>query len=172
MKAITKPIKQEIPYTPEIGDILSGAEFIKRTTPELEDFYEWNYFPANSANLNVWESLKKFGIDISELRRTVEYQCPWSNNRFYHFLPIVVIANDLKLYRECFHGDDYMFLGKDMGVTDKYVFDLNEIHKSMMGHGYTEFTLPIDGHGKWIKVLVELENHDFLFGYCWEWYNK
>jgi len=170
-----KAIIQKKPYVPEIGDILSGSEFIVRKVKNDEKL--GNFIFANAISHNPWITLKKLDIDAEQLKKEFEYKDPFTDNTYYHFIPLAIIVKDVNVYRKGRYSSkdcDYLFdveWNTSFVCKDKHP-ELNSISKSMLGHGYTDGTLPNDGDGKHIEVLIELDNGDFLFGYCWEWYNK
>jgi hypothetical protein len=170
-----KPVIQKKPYKPEIGDILSGGEYLLKKVGSKDKLGDVIF--ACAADRNPWESLKKTDIDIDPLKKAFKYECPYTGNIFYHFIPAaIVIKSDVKVYRKTPLDDkdyDFMFdLDWVKNILKDHHPELDEISQSMLGHGYTYGTLPTDGIGGWIEVLIELDNGDCLFGICWEWYNK
>jgi hypothetical protein len=170
------PIIQKKPYTPDNGDILSGGKYIVRKVKNIEDL--GSLLSATALSNNPWKSLKMLNVETEHIRKAFQYLCPYTDNKYYHFIPAaIVIKNGVDAYRKPNYEDksfDYLF---DLDWVTNCVFQhkhphLNSIGKSMLGHGYTDGTLPNDGHGNHIEVLIELDNDDYLFGYCWEWYNK
>jgi hypothetical protein len=176
-----QPITQVKPYKPEFGDILSGGEYLVRKVKNKEDLGD--YLWVGTFGNNPWHAIERLGIDSTKLKAIFRYSCPFTDNVYYHFIPVVVILkNGEKTYRKTFEdanggpstGFDYLFdLEWSRGLTIKGVLpEANTIQMTMLGHGYTDGTLPNDGSGDFINVLIELDNGDFLFGHCWEWYNK
>lgn len=174
-----KPVKQTTPYKPEIGDILSGGEYLVRKVENKEKLED--YLWIGTFGNNPWHAIERLGVDSKELRESFRYECPFTKNTYYHFIPVVlVVKNGVEQYRDKFEVDN------GSGEHNDYLFDLewtkkmsggvlpeaSSIQMSMLGHGYTVGTLPSDGWGDFINVLIELDNGDFLFGHCWEWYNK
>ena len=176
-----KPVIQKNPYKPDCGDILSGGEYLVRKVDYKEKLgdYLWISLFGN----NPWNALERLGIESKELKETFKYKCPFSDNIYYHFTPVVLVLNNgVDSYRKYYEEQNGI---KDPLYTD-YLFDTKwgrrlsmevlpeatTIQMAMLGHGYTEGTLPSDGSGDFINVLIELDNGDFLFGHCWEWYNK
>lgn len=174
-----KPVIQKQPYKPEIGDILSGGEYIVRQVgnkEKLEDYLFIGVFGNNP-----WHALERLNIDSTKLKEAFKYKCPFSENIYYHFVPVaLILKNGVDSYRNFYEEQN------GEGMYSDYLFDLewikqmsqdvlpeaNTIQMAMLGHGYTDGTLPSDGSGDFINVLIELDNGDFLFGHCWEWYNK
>jgi hypothetical protein len=178
---VIKPIKQTTPYKPEIGDILSGGEYLVRQVANKEKLE--NYLWVATFGNNPWHAIERLGIDSKELKEAFRYKCPFTDNIYYHFVPVaLVIKNGVDQYRKKFEEDNG---SKDSNYND-FLFDLewtkrmsggvlpeaNTIQMAFLGHGYTDGTLPSDGAGDFVNVLIELDNGDFLFGHCWIWYNK
>jgi hypothetical protein len=170
-----KPIIQNSPYVPDCGDILSGGEYIVR---KVKDSEEMGRFISYGFSVNPWVSINRMGIDVENLKNVFKYICPYTGNIYYHFLPLAIILSDnsdVNFYRiPPYNTPDWDFFF-DLSWNKCKIYgdyEMSSIAESMLGHGYTDYTLPSDGSGKFIKVLIELSNGDFLFGYCWEWYNK
>lgn len=170
------PVVQRKPYTPKTGCILSGGDFIVKKVEKTDVLGQVIF--ACAAERNPWVSLKSMGVNSDPLVEAFKYECPYTGNTFYHFIPVaIVIKNDVDAYRKSpydLKDFDYMF---DLDWINNDLLrgqhpELNTISESMLGHGFTTCTLPTDGDGGWIEVLIELDNGDYLFGVCWEWYNK
>jgi len=174
LRPLIKPITQKRPYKPDCGDILSGGEYLVRMVKDKEDL--GNLLGANIVSQNPWSSLKRLGIDTESLKKAFKYHCPYTGNIYYHFIPAAILVKSVEPYRKYPYDEidwDWAFdLEWNRERTKEGHPELNNVGESMLGHGYTEGTLPSDGSGSFIKVLIELSNGDYLFGYCWEWYNK
>lgn len=171
-----KPVKCEKPYIPETGDIISGGEYIAKRVLKKEVLGPVIF--AYAVERNPWKSLKGMGIDTTSLEEAFKYECPYTGNTFYHFIPAaIIIKNDVKVYRKPpYDSKDYNYAFDLEWINESILKgqhpELGSIAESMLGHGYTSYALPTDGDGGWIEVLIELDNGDYLFGVCWEWYNK
>lgn len=159
-----KPIIQKQPFTPDYGDILSGGEYLAREVKGSEII--GNFLSTQAINNDPWETLTALSINVAPLKKAFQYSCPYTRNTYYHFIPLAILlidGHDIDMYRKGYESPSWDF-----------AFNLKWSKQccSMLGHGYTDGTLPSDGSGKHIKVLIELDNGDFLFGYCWLWFNK
>lgn len=169
------PMTQKNPYKPECGDILSGGEYLVKKVENKDKIGD--YLFISTFGNNPWNAIERLGIHSKPLKQAFRYECPFTKNTYYHFIPVALVLNNgVEQYKKEFKDNpdvDYLFDTKwakslSMGVLP----EANTIQMSMLGHGYTEGTLPSDGGGDFINVLIELDNGDFLFGHCWEWYNK
>ena len=48
----------------------------------------------------------------------------------------------------------------------------SEVTTAILGHGYTDGTLPSDGFGHHELACLELENEDLVVGWLYVWFNK
>lgn len=177
-KPTIKPVVQKKPYKPEIGDILSGGEYLVKKISNKDRLGPFIF--STTISRNPWESLRQMGIDVDPLIKVFKYECPYTNNIYFHFIPAAILLenkNKAKVYRKPPLDDkswDFMF-NVDW-INDNLLRgahpELDPISLSMMGHGYTKGTLPTDGNGGFIETLIELDSGDHIFGLCWEWYNK
>jgi len=177
-----KPVVQKKPYKPDIGDILSGGEYIKTNvhfgaTVDFKTIFGGigkGFIPLYR---NAWQRLEEMNVEVVNLEKAFQYKCPYTENTYYHFMPVAIIINhdsNVEQYRQpnfahSFH--DYLFDLEWILHMDKMP-EIDDIGRSMLGHGYTSGTLPSDGSGRFINILIELDNKDHIFGHCWEWYNK
>lgn len=118
------------------------------------------------------------------------YACPFSANEYYWFLPTYIATNDYSPYKEALkrtrkiHVDGEHCMGEgpiafDSGFQkwsvegqDTMVEGMSGVERALLGHGFTTYTLPSDGHGDIVDAYLELENGDKIAGLLWEWYNK
>ena len=176
-------IKQDNPWKPHIGDVLSGGEYIKCLlhSPGLPDLLEFKVIGLKWIANHGWVALEKLGIAITPAI-AFSYECPFvDGNHHYHFLPHFVLVNDLEVYKE--HSSDWPDMVLDRDWLVKYHLHSNlvlaeaqiqpsPIDLTIRGHGYTSMTIPSDGHGKWALACLELSNGDLVVGWLWIWYNK
>lgn len=171
-------VKPQPPFTPEIGDFLFGPEFIHSyITKEETKAKDFLLFPL--IFMNYWHpfsTLKKLGIDASELRTSCKYQCPFRHNTtFYGVFPFAIKTNDSKIYRQndfALEAFDYAFdLEWQQRCIDQ-LMSVDQFSRAFMGHGFTDGTLPFDGGNSIVNVKLQLTNGDFILAHTWEWYNK
>jgi hypothetical protein len=176
---VVKPIKQTSPYKPEIGDILSGGEYLVRKIGNKEKLEDYLY--VSTFGNNPWHALERLGIFAEEIRQAFRYKCPFSDNIYYHFIPVaLVVKNGTQQYRDKLEKDNGPTVNYDFMFDLKWIKDMshgvlpeaNSVQMAFLGHGYTDGTLPSDGFGEFENFLIELDNGDFLFGHCWVRYNK
>jgi hypothetical protein len=164
------PVIQSKSFEPDLGDILYGANFISGHIKD-KNILDLKKLPICLYNDgNPWVVLpNRFKIDARNLEKAVQYKCPYTRNIFYWILPHALI---LKKNSVEYYG----------GNKDQYAFDLEwwknlsnnpgKIVMSLLGHGYTEGTLPCDGVNSIELVTIDLDNGDQLLAFCWFWYNK
>jgi hypothetical protein len=169
-RIMIKPAKNNQSYSPDNGDILYGSRYVLNEV-KIEDAEHMDRLPICFYNTgNPWISLpKRLGIDADELKKAVEYDCPYTKNKYYWILPtyLVLTSNTVKYYNG--KPDDFEF---DIDWWKRSDIKPNSIQLALLGHGYTNGTLPCDGSGAIKLVLVSLDNGDALLCYCWIWYNK
>jgi len=165
------------------GDILYCDEYIFGL---VEDSDKEKMIPLMNPFITMpWKTMRKFGIEgTQELREEAIYCCPWTDNKYYWFVPYALIVNgspdvykpietpshnafydyclDLKWHAQYFKEDDL----KPNKILP------NGIQAALLGHGYTSFTFPSDGDGKIFEAKIKLKNGDFIAGFIWVWYNK
>jgi hypothetical protein len=176
MTKIIQPTIRTNPYSPDCGDILDeGKKYILRKVENKEDLGDFVFLSCFSND--PWEALKVLNISRVDLQFSFKYKCPWSENWYYHFIPVaLVLKNGVEQYRTDNLKNssfDYAFDSSwAKQFTNGVLPEADSIQMAFLGHGYTYGTLPCDGNGDLINVLIELDNGDMLFGHCWEWYNK
>lgn len=156
-----------------IGDILYGDKYMvgrfshRKNKNELiknKDIFYLDF----SGHYNTW-NLFEDNISLEFM-----YECPFvEGNRYYWFVPNVILTDDIKKYDE-YITHHLKNIAYDMEwIKQKYNYNARgEIHDSLLGHGYTDGTLPIDGHGYIDLLDAELDNGDMVIGHGWIWYNK
>ena len=170
----------------DIGDILfprdAGMWFSKFKRDQLTGralIFMAQVYP------NSWTSFGMLGGD-SNFRLNVMYQCPWSDNLYYWFVPVVLITKNVDSLADWLEDSKVPNYKRDMimdtGWTERMVvnefFDENDsldptgVQRIDLGHGYTTGTLPNDGSGSLHDGTVALNNGDMLAGKVWVWYNK
>ena len=143
---------------------------------------------------NTWVALERLAIDLQcTFRQMVAYKCPFSDNRYYWFVPCAVFTDNVEWWVDRVEGS--IQLGRDYALDVEWqrnvfngcrqrthpggcnpilakTFPLSDIDKAFLGHGYTDFTYPNDGDGHLHPAVVSLSNGDYLGGTVWVWYNK
>jgi hypothetical protein len=164
------PILPLKPFNPDLGDILYGGDFISGHIKD-KNILDLKKLPVCLYNEgNPWNVLPgRFKISAMNLEVKVRYECPYTGNTFYWLVPYALILKENSV--EYYGGD-----------KDQYPFDLEwwknlfnhptQIMMSLLGHGYTEGTLPCDGGNSIELVTIDLDNGDQLLAFCWFWYNK
>lgn len=168
-----KIIPKDKPYTPDIGDILYGNKYVSSACDpkSVTDFLVLTGY-------HLWKSLSYFNIDYEQCMKDFEYQCPFSGNLYYWFVPVaLIIRNGSDKYRPATptpnYEDDYRLDVEWHSSILKHDLEKpNNMVRSFLGHGYTNGTLPSDGSNCLHSVLLNLDNGDSIFGFCWIWYNK
>jgi len=201
-----KLIKHEAPEpVDKIGDTLRPLEGWKNKltstgggwfSAPLQEV--WESKPLIDLTLlmhHPWKALKVAGIDDAGLQEAVTYECPYTDNRYFWFLPLYIFTDDVPGWVDRIGGDKFLFGSKYVKNVDwqrkvfndareaDYMdretvdfpneFPLSQIDKAMLGHGYTTGTRPGDGHGELLPCTVALEGtKDYVGGSVWVWYNK
>lgn len=168
-----KTIKAKKQYKDEIGDILYGKEYISGKIKEIPE--EYNVLPFFFSN--PFKSLKIFGVDIEIFEKKFQYECPFSDNKYYWFVPSFLLVRDSNVYRKNKDIDrnfDYLFDSDFQKMYNEHRLEdgPDKVVNAFLGHGYTTFTLPSDGHGNVDLVSINLDNDDKIVGHCHIWYNK
>jgi hypothetical protein len=158
------------------GDILCGQTFIiKQPIIDLSAGHD-KLLPLCMTS-DPWITLARYNVDASDLKTMLEYECPFSDNKYYWFIPnLILIKNDVEIYRQgklkSKEYDYYFDTAFMKQMHGDRLFELDEVQRAFLGHGYTDGTLPSDGSGKLERAAVALENGDFLLGRTWLWFNK
>lgn len=174
-----KIIRQKKPVKPEIGDILYGQRYaFAWWEKEKESLKSYEWITLADISVNRWRALERLGIDISKVQEEFIYECPFHNgNKYYWFIPSILLSRDVNKYRKN-PNDKYSreAIAFDQEWINKMfkqeTYHEDNIVKSMLGHGYTDCTLPYDGNGQIELVVLELNNGDFIMGPIWVWFNK
>jgi hypothetical protein len=160
----------------DTGDLLCGQVFIiKQPVMDLSPGHD-KLLPLMMTS-DPWITLTRYNVDAGDLKTMLEYECPWSDNRYYWFMPnLILVRKDVGIYRQGRLKDkeyDYYFdTAFIKHIHGHNIFELDNVHRAFLGHGYTDSTLPSDGSGRLEKAAVALENGDFLLGWTWIWFNK
>jgi hypothetical protein len=153
----------------EMGDILFGEEYFSE--PPEECFKNKPFIPLRET---PWVILTKLGVDVEPLRSKLIYECPWTPNKYWWFVPMVLFCDDPKEWLKVAGLPDY-WTGVRWGGPDKSVdvFSMGNIHRALAGHGYTSSTLPSDGHGSMSKAVVHTTVPGvWIGGSVWVWFNQ
>ncbi len=170
-------------YKPEFADIFSTKDFIagKVEKKDIEHPILLSLFGNH-----IWRVLDRFEIDYKELKEKVKYECYLTGNTYYNFLPFMILCgHGSHAYRGLstfgkhaydMHFDEEWTKNQILCLNDddeeEYWKKPSKIQTSMLGHGYTECTLPSDGSNEIDVCYANLSNGDALAGFIWLWYNK
>ena len=87
--------------------------------------------------------------------------------------PYLAMALDSDWMKQCHFGIYSEDSGaRDTGKITRWPIEMSGIQQAMAGHGYTNCTLPCDGHGRSEPMCLLLSNDDLLAGWLWVWFNK
>jgi len=160
------------------GDILYGGEYLtliegdsteklKRNVDKFVGDKKWivPYMPIG----DPWTNLYNAGVvNARQIRDSMIYECPFNEgDRYYWAIPVVLCASNPDDYHQI--PNENSLFGREFPYTRiKCAHD----NSHYLGHGYTDGTLPMDGHGETRLAKTNLSNGDFLLMVTWEWYNK
>lgn len=170
---VIRPILAEPCAEPEYGNILYGSEYIW----DIEKIESLNNPETKFISLrspNPWEAAKRLNVNADTLKESLLYECPFIHgNKYFWMIPTaIVVCEDIKQYRKPNYSSsmlDFMF---DNKLSLNSLRELDVIQKTMLGHGYTYFTLPDDGVNELKEFTINLNNGDKLLMSGWVWYNK
>lgn len=176
-------VKAKFPHTPDIGDYMFGEEYLMAKPVKL--LQKCNMVALTHFALNPFNALENMGVDTGTLlkfMRDVTYHSdPFAPHRAaFGVVPEVLLTQDVEVYdlktvtyKEMLKDTDWnrKFSYEDYAKGDD-VSRPQQWARALMGSGYTEGTLPSDGHGQIEYGYVGLSNGDALRCYVWEWYNK
>lgn len=176
-------VKQKEPYTGEgYGEyVLAHYQIAKPPQPYMDAAHPlplsfWSYRPS--------KAMLDMGIDLTAVktltRQPMVMEDPFSGWKALHFVPTLILSRDIDAYN--FDGTAHfreMALDKDWMRNQTYreYFEDGKLRpgngeRGMMGSGYTNGTLPCDGHPGLRHCYIDLSNGDTLLGFQWVWYNK
>lgn len=176
MRSIIKPQKC---YVPNNGDLLWWRDYFLPFNKKV--FKRKQIIMLSMIGVNTWKVL----IDLrilpeawvkEQLDTKLTYVCPWFKHKYYAVMPIAILSDNVsKFYPEKLQPSMDMIFDQDW-VQKMYMkkksFYVNNLTEAQLGHGYTYGTLPDDGIGKKIDLLLNMGEGDFIVARTWEWYNK
>ena len=188
-------IKHEkaVPVT-DIGDILKPfSNWEKKNTLTGAGWYSkvpeevWKdkpFIPIPWINRHSWNALKILGIDAERFQKVITYECPWTQNQFWWYLPMYLFTDELEMWLD--RCDPYRVTSwtRDIILDVEHMqhhysfhdtensFETGNVDEALLGHGYTEGTMPNDGHGSLYDATLTLSNGDYIGGKVWVWFNK
>jgi hypothetical protein len=180
-----KIVQWENPTLPDdIGDFLypKGDKWFSNVPDEV-----WIDKPfALIPGCNSWSVLKRIGVDVSSFIEGIKYQCMYTGNTYFWFVPQYIFCADVEFWIsrffsekvcnryqfEMYRDQEWMRYHMMRKEDNTPVFDIGKISESMLGHGYTDFAGPSDGYAGLVSAVVNLSNGDYLAGNVWCWYNK
>lgn len=181
MIKITKLQKVEDPN--QIGDILYGADYVQiESFDNIKNLIDsWYILPLSLLRGNSWRALKLLGIE--DMSGAFKYNCPYvEGNVYYWFVPLYLLYNNADVYKDVLKHEYF----RDSNWHKKYIIGwideeptsdregllITKVERSMLGHGFTDSTLPNDGDGELNFATMRLSNDDLILGKVWVWYNK
>ena len=184
-------VKPEKPYVPKNGDIDIYGDHHEYLAPlDWDEIKVKNPIPivgSCSFSLNPWRALFEAGIEekgILTLKSMSLNFCPCADMNYYAIVPVAILAKDSTVYVK-----DNMFANMlndaewnrqnwIVEYDDPY-YDpkcaeshLSAIHRAILGSGYHDGILPLDGSHGLILATIPLDNGDKIIVVAWEWYNK
>lgn len=174
MISIKKPRKR---IHADYSDILFGHDFLHEIRVKIEKL------EGQKAVAVPWDMGFSFlapHIDVKEWAAACVYQCPYiEGNRFFWMYPLAILTEDETRYGVDANSRDFSkrpwlvkVIKVDATDIDEYDCELHKDLLSLMGHGYTDFTLPSDGSRSLVHGTVLLDNGDRILVACWLWHNK
>jgi len=182
----------------EFGDILKPFKDWRSTStgagwfskPPEEVWKDKTFLDLWYVLADPWRALDRLGIGgVVHFKSSVAYTCPYSTNVYYTFVPQYVFTDDVEaLIKDnpaaTFSGfvrdqayqrqlfNDRRCNPHNEAAGPEHRFPFGALTESFLGHGYTDGTLPHDGHGKLMPATVALSNGDYIGGTVWVWFNK
>jgi len=170
--------KAERPYDPEYGDLVclwdnkDANLYLETPTDPPEN----EVLPLAVLHPNPWDALVYLDIDAKQIM--VNYLCPYTKYASWAVVPVALCSEDL-------HGKYKERIEKRFGRQDYWLdheyhkemwgdkrWQPSEIHRLMLGSGYTSGTRINDGSRSVDATRVWLSNGDYLWVYLNVWHNK
>jgi hypothetical protein len=156
------------------GDILYGEHYLKNLPSSLKKLAKGKKLaiPVDFNEPNAWKVLHNVGVtNAFDVMQEATYRCPFiKDNKYFWFVPQLIITSDISKYENIQpHWRDTEFL-ITQGCLDKN-WILQDPY-NMLGHGYTDFTLPTDGSSGRSIAIMELDDGDIVVVATQVWYNK
>lgn len=177
---MVKILKSSKKNNHSVGDILYGVDYVDSIS--IPTKIDWKNKPIlflDGISPNTWEALTILNIDFAEFKSKVSYQDPYSNNTYYWQFPIGIQTSDLIKYAQCKRNGSHVLSSIYPWLFDAdYIgnmyknLEIGKISKTLLGHGYTSYTLPDDGSNSLDFGTINLDNGDQLICAIWIWYNK
>jgi hypothetical protein len=170
-----KLVKSTSPIQDENGDILSGSAWMNEWITENLLNQRQGFF-LGPFSQNPWQALSILEVDYSELKNEVQYQCPWTNNVYFRFVPYAVLTSDVKKWRKGkFSSENFDFhfdTEWHQRELPRFKLEDSSVIRAFVGHGYEQCILPYDGSIEWKIAAIKFDNGDDLIGFLHVWYNK
>lgn len=120
---------------------------------------------------NVLKTLAKLEIDVTEMIKASEYECPFNGYIHVSLYPAFIYTDDIDFYLDKLHID-----GWERGILldREYIDSIDPVNESvqyLMGPGYTHTCYPSDGSSSLEFISVDLDNGDTLEFLVRTWYN-
>jgi hypothetical protein len=176
-------VVQKKPWTPDLGDFYPpGAQYVKCP-------FDWTmadeYAPIalSAMSEETWTVLARIGVcNAGPVLEDFRYDCPWTDNTYWHFVPWVLLAKDPSVFKQpsgswgelAFDCDwiRSMWMKGFKDLKDPQVLEPDRVARSMLGHGYTNWTLPSDGSVRYIVACLGLNDDSLIAGWLNLWFNK
>jgi hypothetical protein len=169
-------------YEHDYGDLIGDyAQYIREFSKD--DLKDLNILNLSYFSPNTWKAVLNnpvFDNDVfQKIKKLTTYDCPYTNNHYTSLIPISIWSKNVEKYfsTENFHWFKEMACDKDWNLKDIELssfeqVELSDIHKLLLGSGYTSGTLMSDGSNSIVPVLIDLDNGDLMYAATFVWHNK
>lgn len=180
-KQLAKIVEPPTAHEFEKGDFLwDSKKWLLAVPPypwsECKDDYEQIFLYLIEPE--PWRACQHLGINVNLVKHSSRYTCPYTGYEHYGVVPCAVVTKEPEQYRDhvvhvC--GEDPLVLDFDFVrqmKKDYWSIGVTDIHRSLLGPGYTSGTLKMDGVSKVDSGVICLSNGDYLRVAIRLWFNK